>query len=201
MYNNYKLKSGKELSVFALDSFKTCLCDREKCTSKKLDGYEIDFNGSYISNLFHVDLLKNDKGFYFVYDDEIVYINDYLFFSIKELINKIRYDSISIDEFIRTLKKESRNIVIIEKIPYINNDIIDIKEVACKLVDDKFKESLWLYNIEIEPIDEENKKIYGNYRYYVSDLYFFIKTGYFKIFEKKEYLKSLNECKKRVLKK
>lgn len=204
MYSIYKLKNGKILSFFTCEFFKSCLLNNSKHIVKKLEGREIDLDGRYITNLFHVDLLKDDNGFYFIYDDEKVYVNDYIYLSVKELINKIRYENINIYEFISTLIREGDNVIVVEKIPRINDDLsgnINIKEVPCKLVDDKYKESLWLHHIEMIPIDEKERKIYGKSKYYVADLYFFIKTGYFKIYEKSEYFKSLNKCKKMVLKK
>lgn len=206
MYNNYKLRNGKILSIFTWPFFKSSFLNKDKYVVKKLEGREIDLNGRDVTDLFHVNLLKDNKGFYFMYDAEKVYLNNYIYLSIKELINKIHYGNFIIDDFISTLKKESKNIVIIEKIPEFSGDKlydenIHMKEVACELVDDKYKECLWYHYIETVPIDEEDRKIYGKNRYYVSDLYFLIKNGYFKMFDKKEYLNSLNECKKRVFKK
>lgn len=193
MYTIYNIENKKLLlqtfTFFREENF-------NKVQTNFLEGYELDNSGKIISSKLRIYINKDEKGYFFRYKTIKKYIHDYNYMTIDELIEKMKKEEITIEEFIATLIKEGNKAVIVENLPLI--DKIDetitpeMQQVGCKIVDDKNKETKWYYKIATTPLDEEHQKEYGIQEYHISDLYSLIKNGYFKI----ESKKTLSKIKK-----
>ena len=203
MYTNYLVENEKVLSLFTYDLFYSELFKGNK--ADYLEGFVADKNGKHLEEKVKVYINNDENGKYFIYNGNKIYVHNYNYLSLDELINKMHKEDISFDEFVETMINDGQNAIIIERLP-VKGKISNVKpynykpemvEVRCKLVDDKLKECLWYNNIKTIPIDENEEKIYGELDYSTSVLYCLVKNGYFKIENKKNLCKGKTKTLKK----
>lgn len=206
MYTNYKINNEKVLSLFTWDLFKDELVEHGKVFVDYLEGYITDCNGKDLNNKVRVSVCYDKNGYYFNFESKKIYVHDYDYLSLDELIEKIHKGDISFDEFVSTFVKEGKNVIITEKVPALNQKMQNVRsyeykplmmDIDSKLVDDEYKECMWYHKIALEPISLEDKKNYGVHEYYTSDLYSLVKNGYFKL-SNKSNVKTLKKLVKKV---
>lgn len=189
MYTEYKLNNEKKLLLAIWEFFRDEF--RKKYTNY-LDGYEVDNEGKI--RKIRAYIFKDNKGYYFVYNGTQKYINDYVYLTLDELIEKIENEEISIEEFVSTLLKESKKAIIVEKLPVLENEKIDLenpnympkmKKIGCKIITEELKDYAWENKISTTPVNKENQKTYGIQEYHIIELYSLIKNGYFRLEKKK----------------
>ena len=203
MYTSYLVGYGKVLSLFTYDLFYDELFKDDKIDC--LEGFLIDKNGKHLKEKVKVYLSNDDKGKYFIYNGNKIYVHNYNYLLLNELIDKMYKEDISFEEFVETMINDGKDAIIIERLPIkeqkSNVKSYDYKpdtvEIRCRLVDDKYKECLWYHKMRTVPIDEKEAEIYGMQEFFTSALYSLVKNGYFGLENKK------NLCKKKskILKK
>lgn len=206
MYTNYNLNNGKVISLFTWDFFYDELFKEKHKRGESLEGFIIDKNGRHLTDTIKVYLSYDEDGAYFMYNGQKKYVHKYNFLYLDSLITKMYNEDISFDEFVGTMIKDGESVVIIERLPVKDQKMPNVRsydfkpemrEVKCKLVDNKYKQCLWYHKIETIPIDKNDAKIYGKQEFFTSALYSLVKNGYFKL----ENINILEEEKKKTLKK
>ena len=206
MYTNYLIGEGKVLSLFTWDLFYSELFKDNKNRIDHLEGFVTDKKGRHLEDKVKVYLNSDDNGKYFMYNGNKIYVHNYNFLLLDELINTMHREDISFDEFVGTMINNGKDAIIIERLPIKNQKMPNVRsydykpemvEVRCKLVDDKYKECLWYHKMRTIPIDEKEAEIYGTQEFFTSALYSLVKNGYFEL----ENGKNLCKEKSKTLKK
>lgn len=191
MYTEYDIENGKKILLFTSDLFSQL----KKETI--VEGYEVE-NKKIIKKI-KTFIYNDNGGYYIIYKAKKIYINNYLYLTLEDLIKKMETEEISIDEFVTTMIKEGNKAIIIEKLPILeeedkckNEQMPQMQDVGCRIIS---LEPMLHHRVVTEPLDEENQKKYGMQEYNISDLYCLVKNGYFKLENK------CTLCKQKTLKK
>ncbi len=146
-----------------------------------------------VKNKIYERTIRKDKRGeeFFTWNKARVYLKDYLWYSIKELKERIRAgEDVMPDDLCQTIAKEGvANVRFICQLhpltailPLTNIGVYDgskTVEVMCKVVESRYK-VMDAYKIGITPLENESV---GSEDYYVSDMLSLIKAGTIKIVE------------------
>lgn len=153
---------------------------------KKINSKNTEVNALDILNECYVKIKieHDEKGFYFVYKNQIKRLTDFIFKPLDMIINKI--ENLSIETFIELLIKEKNNLLIEERVPINKQNKTNPPEMKTELCEIK---SGVLENDKIitKVLDKDEE-----YSYNISDLYGLIKYKYFKLINKNEYLSKIS---------
>ena len=153
---------------------------------KKINSKNTEVNALDILNERYVKIKieHGEKGFYFVYKNQIKRLTDFIFKPLDMIINKI--ENLSIETFIELLIKEKNNLLIEERVPINKQKKTNPPEMKTELCEIK---SGVLENDKIitKVLDKDEE-----YSYNISDLYGLIKYKYFKLINKNEYLSKIS---------
>jgi hypothetical protein len=153
---------------------------------KKINSKNTEVNALDILNERYVKIKieHDEKGFYFVYKNQIKRLTDFIFKPLDMIINKI--ENLSIETFIELLIKEKNNLLIEERVPINKKNKTNPPEMKTELCEIK---SGVLENDKIitKVLDKDEE-----YSYNISDLYGLIKYKYFKLINKNEYLSKIS---------
>lgn len=153
---------------------------------KKINSKNTEVNALDILNERYVKIKieHDEKGFYFVYKNQIKRLTDFIFKPLDMIINKI--ENLSIETFIELLIKEKNNLLIEERVPINKQNKTNTPEMKTELCEIK---SGVLENDKIitKVLDKDEEYLYN-----ISDLYGLIKYKYFKLINKNEYLSKIS---------
>lgn len=153
---------------------------------KKINSKNTEVNALDILNERYVKIKieHDEKGFYFVYKNQIKRLTDFIFKPLDMITNKI--ENLSIETFIELLIKEKNNLLIEERVPINKQNKTNTPEMKTELCEIK---SGVLENDKVitKVLDKDEE-----YSYNISDLYGLIKYKYFKLINKNEYLSKIS---------
>lgn len=153
---------------------------------KQINSKNTEVNALDILNERYVKIKieHDEKGFYFVYKNQIKRLTDFIFKPLDMITNKI--ENLSIETFIELLIKEKNNLLIEERVPINKQNKTNTPEMKTELCEIK---SGVLENDKVitKVLDKDEE-----YSYNISDLYGLIKYKYFKLINKNEYLSKIS---------
>lgn len=193
----YTLSNGTQLSAFYWDDFVDNETYRRNIEVQRIQrkGFSVKHYGKEKK----YPIQKDDRGIYFVYQDEKVYINDYDFFSAKELCQRIQemkavgdFYSYLDDDLWATLTRSSENLGFVIDLP-----IYEVKtpfgfaltgdrsvNVLCVPYEEgNYPRDRWHYKVEFHAENENVRQLVAKRAFYLMDLVSHIKEGYVDVVE------------------
>lgn len=192
---SYKLKDCRHVKFFEHDVLSADAGKNPYFKERKVEMSFFDDDNHRIGNRRFVMLCKDlDNGhYYFVIDGQKIYVSEYEYLEIEDLISKIQNgEYVSLDIFVSSLIKNADKIAFIEQrwVPDLIFPALGVrsysgdykfKNVICVPIEENYDREHWSYKIETVPVNDEEKLIYGKDNHYICDYFSSITNGYVRI--------------------
>ena len=190
MYRTFAIGEDKVMSYIS-DNLKYNLPNRS------VEVYPKKIDGSY-GRRAKKRICTDEKGIYFVWNKQRVYVEDYEYRTVDQLIEAIKNgERLVTDDFLATLYRDFDNFGVIAplhtwdmKIPMMGIGLTgdNTVDVLCDFDEGRYRREDWHYKVTLVAHDEEMKDVCASRNFYFSDFCSLVQSGHIQIVNKPQWL-------------
>ena len=207
MYVIYTLKNGKKIQVFLHPDVIESELSNSLPMRDNVIIYEVE--DDKVINEKIVDIYKEDNHLFFNYKNERIRIIDFDNYTVDELVEKLENNSSNINDstIYATLIKDTENVAIYDRRQIPDSVVVGLfrnyfrnnskyEEVLCLPTQKHRKKVDWSYKLELTPISNKDKIIYGTKDMYFSSFCSLVRSGLIRIVNKNSVIQKVKTMKK-----
>lgn len=214
IYAEYKLNDGRIIRVYLNDALEMSDKSDKNFVKEYVTACVYDKKKRECSKSIDCDVIRDETGTYFMFETEKVYVNNFLYYTLEEMNEKLENgEYVNEEELLATLQKEKDRIVLYEKLQipdmvfmgircYSNAQKDNTTYVLCEIIEDNFYNRYkWCYKIMTAPIEPEERYIFGSERHSMSSFVGDVVRGDILLKDRKDFGLEYNKEKEMELKK